>query len=193
MATPTPLHRRWAFWLPLVLQLGLILAAPARAIYTHTTGETVLLQTAPVDPYDLLRGYYVTLSYQISASDTLDELPGWQEIKEADRQSNLPLYVVLAPPEGASGDQPWTPVSISRDRPQLSSGQVALRGTYQWGRVVYGLERYYIPEDQRGEINERIRQQHLSEPEAYLIEVKVDARGQSAPVSLWVGEKNYRF
>lgn len=185
-------RRRWAFWIPLALQLGLILMAPARAIYTHTTGEAVLLQTAPVDPYDLLRGYYVILNYQISATDTLEALPGWSDLEAAEQQQNRPVYVILAPPQ-EPGRQPWSPVAVSRDRPQLDSDQVALRGTYQWGRVVYGLERYYIPEDQRLEINERISEQQRREPEGYLVEVKVDSTGQSVPVSLWVGEKNYRF
>ncbi|MGB3614223.1 MAG: GDYXXLXY domain-containing protein [Elainellaceae cyanobacterium] len=189
----------WQFWLPLALQLMLILAAPARSMYTYATGESVLLQTAPVDPYDLLRGYYVTLSYQISQSEALDDLPGWEDVEAAEGQRNLPVYVVLAPPsddvasDAVGENAPWIPVRISRDRPTLGPNQVALKGLYRWGRLTYGLERYYIPEDQRVEINERINQLQWTQPENYLVEVKVDGAGEAVPVSLWIGEENYRF
>ncbi|MGF1537790.1 MAG: GDYXXLXY domain-containing protein [Elainellaceae cyanobacterium] len=183
---------RWPFWLPLVLQLALILAAPARSTYTITTGQSVLLETAPVDPYDLLRGYYVTLNYQISQPVVLNGLPGWDELDAAPyRNRGLPVYVVLEGPETA--DAPWRPVRVSRDRPQVDTNQVALRGEYRRGRLIYGLERYYIPEEQRVEINERINQIQRSQPDSYLVEVKVDGQGQSVPVSLWIGDENYRF
>jgi len=189
----------WQFWLPLVMQVALILAAPARSMYTYNMGESVLLQTAPVDPYDLLRGYYVILSYQISRPDTLDDLPGWEDIEAAQNQRSLPVYVVLDPPSGKAisevegKGQPWLPVRISRDRPTLDPDQVALKGLYHWGSLTYGLERYYIPEDQRVEINERINQLQRSQPESYLVEVKIDGAGEAVLVSLWIGEKNYRF
>ena len=49
------------FWLALGVQLLLLASVPAKAIYTLNSGTTVFLQTAPVDPVDLLRGYYQTL------------------------------------------------------------------------------------------------------------------------------------
>ncbi|MGF1513573.1 MAG: GDYXXLXY domain-containing protein [Elainellaceae cyanobacterium] len=189
-------RKLWRFWLPLALQLALIFLAPARAIYTTTTGQTVLLETVPVDPYDLLRGYYVTLRYQISQEETLDNLPGWESLSKETRSAPLPLYIVMqAPGDSPRGGEnaPWKPVRVSRDRPSLETDQVTLKGEYRWGRLTYGLERYYIPEDQRVEINERIAQLQRSEPDRYLVEVKVDAQGQSLPVSLWVGDENYRF
>jgi uncharacterized membrane-anchored protein len=38
--------------------------------------------TAPVDPVDLLRGYYQTLGYEISSVDTLAKIPG-SELKRS--------------------------------------------------------------------------------------------------------------
>lgn len=183
---------RWRFWLPLALQLTLILLAPARSMYTTSTGQAVLLETAPIDPYDLLRGYYVTLSYQISQTEVLKGLPGWDEIGAASGGSRrLPVYVVVEAPDDEAA--PWRPVRVSRDRPEVDPDQVALRGEYRWGQFIYGLERYYIPEDQRLEINEHIDQIQRSAPDSYRVEVKVDGQGQSVPVSLWIGDENYRF
>ena len=71
--SPLPL---WRFAVPLLLQIGLVLVPPAQSVYTHITGKTVILQTIPVDPYDPLRGYSQTLSYDISRLETLKKLPG---------------------------------------------------------------------------------------------------------------------
>ena len=76
---PTPESPRpisiWRFWAPLLFQTALILAVPAQAVYTQLTGKTVILQTIPVDPYELLRGYSQTLRYDISIQDNLRKLP----------------------------------------------------------------------------------------------------------------------
>jgi uncharacterized membrane-anchored protein len=65
---------------PLLLQSLLICSIPFQSIYALATGTTVILKTMPVDPYDLLRGYYQTLSYDISSFSTLNKLPGWAEL-----------------------------------------------------------------------------------------------------------------
>jgi len=200
----------WQFWLPLVTQVALILAVPAQAVYTQYVGRTAILQTVPVDPYDLLRGYYVTLSYDISQRETLQNLPGgeilvtpdWSTETPSLFESGMPFYVVLQQastatqtPATNSLPQPWQPVRVSGDRPTtLPSNQIALRGNYRRGIISYGLEAYYIPEDQRIEINEQISQsQQSGGVQPVVVEVKVNAQGQAVPISLWVGGRNYEF
>jgi uncharacterized membrane-anchored protein len=197
----------WRFWLPLAAQVALILAVPAQAVYTQVSGRTAILQTVPVDPYDLLRGYYVTLSYDISRLETLQNLPGgeilvtpnWSGQYPSLFEAGMPFYVVLQPALAADSTsslpQAWQPVRISGDRPaNLPANQIALQGNYRHGRISYGLEAYYIPEDQRIEINERINQSQQSDgTRAFVVEVKVNAQGQAVPVSLWVGDRNYKF
>ena len=61
----------WRFLVPLGLQLGIILIVPAQSAYTYNFGQSAVLQTLPVDPYDLLRGYSQTLSYDISQINNL--------------------------------------------------------------------------------------------------------------------------
>lgn len=189
----------WRLWLPLALQAALILAVPAQAIYVHLTGKTVMLQTVPVDPYDLLRGYSVILNYDISRADRFKKVPGWDTLlKETHNQSYLlhgsRLYVILEAPTTQSSEmpKPWKPVRVSRDRPTaLPANQVALEGKVNYNSVEYGLETYYIPEDQRQQINENIAQAQRPPRTAraeqmVVVETKVDANGRAVPVSLWL-------
>lgn len=195
MTTANERLSSWRFWVPIALQTVLIAAIPAQAVYTHLTGKTVILQTAPVDPYDLLRGYSVTLSYDISRADNLKSLPGWRTPpKTLNSQSDVGIFVILqAPAETASArPRPWKPVAVSYNRPAVKPNQIALKGrmnNYSW--VEYGLESYYIPESERQEIDDTIRETQRKQPG--VVEVKVDSQGNAVPVSLWLNDRNYRF
>ncbi|MBW4665715.1 MAG: GDYXXLXY domain-containing protein [Chroococcus sp. CMT-3BRIN-NPC107] len=192
----------WRFVVPLLFQVGLILALPSQSVYTHITGKTVILQTIPVDPYDPLRGYSQTLSYDISRLDNLQKLPGWKElIQQKSKNSNYldsgtELYVILeSPPEGSK--QPplaWKPVRVTLSRPtSLPANQIALKGKSAGSLIRYGLETYYFPESQQQEINQAISQSQRGQRRLLVVEVKVDDRGNGVPVSLWVSDRNYRF
>ncbi len=113
-------------------------------------GRDVLLQVRPVDPRDLLRGDYVTLSYDIS---------------------QLPITIFEAPPPGEGVERPYTVyVRLAAAKDGLfqavaarygappsaapAEGEVDIRGL-AWGPwsaitspmgVTYGLERFYLPE-----------------------------------------------
>lgn len=198
----SPTVRSWKFWLPLAFQTALIVAISAQAIFVYLTGKTAILQTVPVDPYDLLRGYSQTLNYDISRKGTLEKLPGWNEL-EKQKISSLNLYVILeAPAQQASSGrpQPWKPVAVSASRPvNLPKNQVALKGRLRYDTITYGLETYYFPEDQREQFNKDISQAQTGvarspgNPLPFVVEVKVDSQGNSVPVSLWVRDRNYRF
>jgi uncharacterized membrane-anchored protein len=199
----------WRFWLPLALQVILVLALPAQAIYTHLTGQTIVLQVAPVDPYDILRGYSVTLNYDISRPSLLETLPGWDEVADTSADSDAgqdrgtPYYVILEAPAQTGGEPPapWTAVAVSQDRPtDLPANQVALEATGTRGMVTYGLERYYVPEDQISQINDQIFQLQRNNPGTdpdnlppIVLEAKVDDGGNAVPLALWLGDRRYRF
>jgi uncharacterized membrane-anchored protein len=196
----------WRFAIALLFQSLLILVIPAQAIYTHLSGKTAILQTIPVDPYDFLRGYYQTLRYTISRVEKLQALPGWETVltRQSTGEETLlegtRFYVILqapvTPQSNARPPQPWIPIGVSRDRPtDLSSDRVALEGIYDGGWVKYDLERYYLPEDQRFEINDRIReiQEQPGQERSFVVEVKINREGDAVPVSLWIGDRNYRF
>lgn len=195
----------WRLWVPLLLQTGLILAAPAQPFYTQVTGKTVVLQTAPVDPYDFLRGYSQTLNYDISRTENLRSLPGWKDLRgqQAGEKSSDYLdagtrfYLILEAPASAESSPPkaWKPVRVSRDRPtNLPTNQIGLKGKSTGNSIEYGLETYYMPESRTDEINQDISQARLGrQSQSVVVEVKVDAQGRSVPISFWVSERNYRF
>ena len=185
----------WRFWAPLALQSVLIMAIPAQDAYTYATGVQVTLQTVPVDPYDLLRGYSQTLSYEISQLDTLKQLPGAEAVFDAN-SGDKAIYVVLEAPDTADATPPvpWKPVRVSTNRPtDLPNNQIALKGEYERRRVIYGLETYYMPEDQRNLVNADINQTQGQDPQAFVVEVRIDGQGNSVPVGLWVRDRSYRF
>ncbi|MGL4884693.1 MAG: GDYXXLXY domain-containing protein [Waterburya sp.] len=200
MTTNNNLIPQWRFLLPLSLQMLLILAVPAQAIYTHYTGKTIVLQTMPVDPYDLLRGYSQTLSYDISRTSDLAKLPGGEILNQS--QSNLKngmkLYVILESPKTSAAKPPqaWQAVAVSLKRPSnLPDNRVALAGIVKYGAIAYGLETYYLPEDKISDINQEISQLQpdSDSKKPFVVEVKVDAQGNSVASSLWIGKHNYRY
>ena len=187
----------WRLWVPLAIQSVLIVAVPAQDAVTYATGTSVTLQTAPVDPYDFMRGYYQTLSYDISQPNTLRTLPGGEAIFANSGYWNpRSFYVVLESPQTpASPPEPWRPVRISVEKPtDLSPQQVALKGEYTGvGGITYGLERYYMPAARRQDVNADINQTQWQDQTAFVVDIKVDGRGNAVPVGLWVRDRNYRF
>ncbi|MBS3028151.1 MAG: GDYXXLXY domain-containing protein [Dolichospermum sp. DET50] len=100
--------------------------------------------------------------------------------------------------------QSWKPIRVSSNRPvSLSNNQVALKGNYQDGLVNYGLENYFIPDEQRRQINEdiaQVRENRNGRQQPIFVRVKVDPQGNAVPLGLSIkdasGERrdrNYRF
>jgi uncharacterized membrane-anchored protein len=186
---------------PLLLQSLLICSIPFQSIYALATGTTVVLKTMPVDPYDLLRGYYQVLSYDISSFDTLRQLSGWAKLNRNQEQDtiaqNQQVYVTLAkiPAVNPQAPEAWKPIAIGDKFPvDLSADKIAIKGTSNGRSIIYGLETYYMPEDRKDDVNEDINQARSSGGKRnLLVEIKVDNRGLATPVSLWVGSKQYRF
>ncbi len=185
----------WRLWAPLLIQAAMIVAVPAQDAYTYVTGTSVTLQTAPVDPYDFLRGYYQTLNYDISQLETLKTLPNGDKIFAEYSNQPKSFYIVLeTPTTETSPPTPWQPIRVSETRPQdLETNQIVLKGQYVGRRVTYGLERYYMPEAQRTDINKHIRNTQWQNQEAFVVDIKVDSQGNAVLAGLWVDESNYRF
>lgn len=132
------------------------------------SGAEVRLKTVPVDPRDLLRGDYVTLSYEISTIGS--PLITGQTPRGAGPQS---LWVRLAPgPDGlwraseASfaplDGQPGTVVARTLPFEFYPDVDGALPQTLF---VSYGIERYYVPEGE-GRVLETARNAQALEVEA---------------------------
>jgi len=120
--------RRRLFWLLVAVQVLVPLGLIGWNELALARGTEVVLRTAPVDPVDLFRGRYVRLGYDIS------RLP-----VEPGTEPGDTVYVALHR-EGAV----WTGAAAMRARP---SGTF-VRGTWDGARITYGIETYYVDEDE---------------------------------------------
>jgi uncharacterized membrane-anchored protein len=185
------------FLIPFLVQILIILVIPSKSFYTYKTGQNVVIQTMPIDPYDLLRGYSQTLSYDISSLDNLRKLPGEKNLNTGDT-----FYLTLQAPKlsNKTPPLPWTTVAINHHKPEnLAANQIALKGIISnYDIVKYGLETYYMPENQREKLNQEIQElsnqsNQNNQARPFVVEIKVDRFGNSLPVSLWIRNRNYRF
>jgi len=155
------LQKRWLVVLAAVVALTQI-ALLGSMIWSRAAilrnGAEIVLEVRPVDPRDLLRGDYVTISYNISALPR--ELFGGAA--QEDYSGPYPVFVRLK----ADDSGIWQPVSAGFDAPPASPpapGEIDLRGTATYfppGEapvpVDYGIERFYLPEGQGRPIEEGI-------------------------------------
>lgn len=254
-------RRMLAFWLAVVAQVAVLVTVPLPKALTLRSGRTVFLQVAPVDPYNVMSGYYATLSYDVSLpwafypdmrrtpeettrslvreymsvmafspttstmaqlglnfADVRREYPNtpmslagnrWAAVMDKqgllttatldgirDRAAQNRLQPVKTPfSDGdtvyavleARGDgEPWRPVRLVGDLPTtLPANQVALRGRYSSWRLEFGLEKFFIPELERHDVDREL-QENRRQARA---EIRVDAKGNSALVALHIGKK----
>lgn len=168
--------KRW-FWLAVALQILVLGGMIGTHGFTVVTGEPVRLQSVPVDPWDLFRGEYVTLSYEISRFE-----PGTFPMEGAPYKRGQTVWVRLR-----DGLPAATALSVSAERPAAAPGEVVLKGRVEWyheghsdpwssypGELMirYGVEQFYVPQGQ-GPGLERDREQ-------LIVEVKVDRYGRAA-------------
>ncbi|MCS7030263.1 MAG: GDYXXLXY domain-containing protein [Gloeomargarita sp. SKYG116] len=182
----------WRLVVPLLVQVAIPLALPAEYLAVIAAGRTIYLQTFPVDPYDLLRGYSQVLGYEFSERDYLQSLPGGKDVVNVKRGSEI--YVIFAAPDApnSTAPKPWRPVRVCLSLPtDLGPQEIALKGRLVDGRVVYGIEEMYIPENQRERINAEVAK--ASQKRQAVVEVKVGASGLALARALWLQGQRYQF
>src|ERR1017187_7522666 len=133
--------------LVLVLQSAWLLGTVAVQEHALANGKVILLETARVDPRDLLRGDYLILNYKISDVPTNLFSP---PVKK-DLPYDTKVFVALAP----ATNQFYVVVKASTNEFVPATDEVLLKGRSAWPRrnastnsihVEYGLERYYVAE-----------------------------------------------
>ena len=155
---------RLAFFGVLAFQLLFLLGLVTFKEVTVRIGQTVVLQTVPVDPRDLFRGDYVILGYKISTivGGPPPASTPTPQLTRSYRVPDLPyisrgdtVYVKL---EESSDEGVWVPTAVSRGFP--SDWTVFIKGTATSASpghdltVRYGIESYFVPEGQ-GRVIER--------------------------------------
>ena len=165
------------FGAALLTQVLIVAAIPARKVITRATGKTVVLKVRPVDPYSILSGYYVTLAYEIS---TPTGFPNPPEFKNGDAG-----YAVVELDESGV----WRPYSLERELPQeLTENQAVIVGRVDQNQFQYGIESFFIPEAQRGTIEEDLRKNI----DRARVQVKVDTQGNAALEKLIIDDRVYQ-
>lgn len=117
--------------------------------FRRHSGTEVLLDLEPVDPRDLLAGYYVIITTPLHNLDPSD-IEGDNTFGPGDD-----VFVVIEP----SANQSWQAASIHRDRPQEGlyiHGKVRFaRDTMM--RAQFNIERYYADEATAQALEDRRR------------------------------------
>ena len=133
--------------LVLALQSAWLLGTAAVQEHALATGRVILLETARVDPRDLLQGDYLILNYKISDAQTNLFSPPVTK----DLPYGTEIYVALA----QATNQFYAVVKASTNEFVPSAAEVLLKGKSTWPRwnaatntihVEYGLERFYVAE-----------------------------------------------
>lgn len=135
-----------AFLVVLALQVALLVGLVAQQELRLASGRTILLETAPVDPRDLLRGDYVILNYKITT------LPRslFSSQPSSLLEPGTPVFVLLE-----KRDTFHEAVSASVTPPDRADQGLMIQGKvrHSWGggadpsvQVDYGLERFYVRE-----------------------------------------------
>lgn len=135
---------------------------------TLRTGKTVVLETVPVDPRDLLRGDYVILRYKISTLD-LNEIKS----EKADYRGGEVIFVKLEPKEKF-----WEAVAVQAKRSTDNGLYMRGRIRYSYNKkleVIYGIESYFVPEGEGKEIERSMRGRKSS----VSVEAAVDSSGNA--------------
>ena len=137
--------------------IGLVVVLGGMALYLSwplLTGTTVVLATRPVDPFDPMRGQYITIGYEIGR---LSSLP--------DAAVGDNVYVLLEKDDGGV----WRESGVSRD--PFGDG-VFIRGAVSsipGGEmiVMYGIEQFFF--EREGECP----------PGTLTVEAKISKSGQA--------------
>jgi uncharacterized membrane-anchored protein len=152
--------------------------------YYLRAGEEVMLKVAPVDPRDIFRGDYVILNYEIS-SQNKERLQLADEGKTAYFMQGKTVYVMLEK-DGKyykSGD-----VYVTRPAEGLFiKGEVDFWGMGSNFTIIYGIENFFVPEDQGKIIESGSNMNRVS------AKVVINAYGNASIKELYIDDKKADF
>jgi uncharacterized membrane-anchored protein len=161
---PRDKRSRIGLYVLVLLQVVFLSAIVLSYYAVDWVGKEIRLQTEPIDPRDIFYGDYVILNYEIS------RVPAMLWRGEGRPEYGDVVYVKLREDGGV-----YHASAIYPRKPQTSSEEVVLKGriNYSWDetiRIIYGLERYYVPEGTGKELEEKSRDM--------IVRVKVAPWGQ---------------
>lgn len=166
------LSRKIKFISAVALQVAIIAAMVIFKLSILAGGTEVVLQIAPVDPRDILRGDYVTFQYR-DMSNLPSYLFSGQKVNSGDT-----VYVTLV----KTGNY-WRPLRVLKIKP--GPEEVFIKGRVDSNNsnylsVIYGIEQYFIPEGQG---------QNFNFSSDSLAKVVVDGNGNAVLKQLYINNK----
>ncbi len=171
--------RHVLFFIALVVQLGILAYAPVGKMAILRNGRPVTLRIPSIDPFNVIRTSPMTLNFEIGY------LPG---LEEGTIERGETVYaVIVEDDEGV-----WNAIRWEKEIPEhLEEGEVVIRGRGSWwGKlVVYGIEKYFLPEAERAAIEKAV----CEEGKVFLVDVIVDSDGDAAVLRLRVGDVIYEY
>ncbi len=124
-----------AFWIVLQAVFFVVWAQTEEGRFAEGEGQSILVETLPVDPRDLLRGQYMRLGYTFSR-------PSEFGIDMSEVSQGAQIWIVMEE-KGKFHE----PVRSAKDRPDhLGPNEVALRGRWDGWNLDTGVERFYVEE-----------------------------------------------
>jgi uncharacterized membrane-anchored protein len=102
--------------------------------------KTILVKTAPVDPRDFISGNYFTLNYEFSNSGGFKK----RAVASIYQHNGKAVFAVLQ----KEGER-FVPEYFTFNKPQIKSNQVAIKGMVEKNRFKFGIEKYFISENQK--------------------------------------------
>ncbi len=147
-------------------QLGLVGVAVAPQLSARLTGDTYLMEVAPLDPIDPFRGAYVALDYPGLRHDDSESF-GEAGLGVLDDGEQGDVYVTLVRQDQGGV---WTAGEWSRERPD--DGPYLACDDRSW-QIRCGIESFFLPQDEAAETEDLLR-------EGAVAEVRIDGRGNAA-------------
>lgn len=157
-AAPAYRNKRGLFVAAVVLQVATLLGLGYQPMTTLASGKVVTFDTVPVDPWDMFRGDYVTLSYPFSNVQTREPFRHGQRV-----------YTVMR----KDADGKWQAARVTAECPVLGNGEIMLAGKAESSsdnslRVRYGIEQVFVSEG---------RGRNVHSGSSVQADVAIDAKG----------------
>lgn len=147
----------------LVILIGIVLTLILYFSWPLLTGKEIILATQPVDPFDILRGQYLTIRYDISQVPTIKGAFVGDQV-----------YVTLK--EDSSHIWRYEKVSLVKPEGDFIKGEItSIYGESM--QIKYGIEQYFF------ERNAHIETRNMT------IKVKIGVSGQARIVELMKDNK----
>ncbi len=132
------ISRKNQFIAAIAFQTCAVLALALPPILTLSSGKTITVLTEPVDPRDMFRGDYVTLSYPFSRVTTSENFV-----------YHTKVFVLLR----QEADKQWKAVSVSIAKLEVADDEILLLGESEYTdttrrqvQIKYGIEQVFVPE-----------------------------------------------